>query len=103
MCSVNAAHTADNQYLCNHACNMKYLFHRSSRHTMECNLFFFFFFFFLHPLFIFSAILRLEHAYHMQLLVGRKEGKGNILFNDALNTFFIRLLWRRIYGKGPFV
>ena len=26
---------------------------------------------------------------------GRKE--GNVLFNDALNTFYLRL-----YGKGPF-
>ena len=28
---------------------------------------------------------------------GRKE--RNVLFNDALNTFYLR--WRQIYGKGP--
>ena len=31
---------------------------------------------------------------------GRKE--GNVLFNDALNTFYLRFLWRQTYGKGPF-
>ena len=30
---------------------------------------------------------------------GRKE--GNVLFNDALNTFYITVIWRRTYGKGP--
>ena len=29
----------------------------------------------------------------------RKE--GNILFNDALNTFYFTVIWRRKYGKGP--
>ena len=24
----------------------------------------------------------------------------NVLFNDALNTFYLRL-WRQTYGKGP--
>ena len=33
-------------------------------------------------------------------LEGRKEGK--YLFNDALNTFYLRLQsWRHTYGKGP--
>ena len=31
---------------------------------------------------------------------GRKE--GNVLFNDALNTFYFTVIWRRTYGKGPF-
>ena len=31
-----------------------------------------------------------------RLFHGRKE--GNVLFNDALNTFY---LWRQTYGKGP--
>ena len=30
---------------------------------------------------------------------GRKE--GNVLFNDALNTFLFTVIWRRTYGKGP--
>ena len=29
----------------------------------------------------------------------RKE--GNVLFNDALNTFYYTVIWRRTYGKGP--
>ena len=29
----------------------------------------------------------------------RKE--GNVLFNDALNTFYFTVIWRRTYGKGP--
>ena len=29
----------------------------------------------------------------------RKE--GNILFNDAFNTFYLRLLWHQTRGKGP--
>ena len=32
-------------------------------------------------------------------LVGRKE--GNVLFNNALNTFYFTVIWRRTYGKGP--
>ena len=31
-----------------------------------------------------------------------KERKGNVLFNDALNTFEYGYIWRRTYGKGPF-
>ena len=30
--------------------------------------------------------------------VFRKE--GNVLFNDTLNTFYLRL-WHQTYGKGP--
>ena len=30
---------------------------------------------------------------------GRKE--GNVLFNDALNTFYCTVIWRRTYGKEP--
>ena len=31
-------------------------------------------------------------------LTGRKE--GNVLFNHALNTFYL-VIWRQTYGKGP--
>ena len=26
--------------------------------------------------------------------------EGNVLFNDALNTFNFTVIWRRTYGKG---
>ena len=29
----------------------------------------------------------------------RKE--GNVLFNNTLNTFFLTVIWRQTYGKGP--
>ena len=29
------------------------------------------------------------------------ENKGNVLFNDTLNTFYFTVIWRRTYGKGP--
>ena len=30
-----------------------------------------------------------------------KRKEGNVLFNDALNTFFkFTVIWRRTYGKG---
>ena len=29
---------------------------------------------------------------------GRKE--GNVLFNDALNTFYFTVIWRQTHGKG---
>ena len=39
------------------------------------------------------------HSTHFILwLYGRKE--GNVLFNDALNTFYFTVIWRRTYGKG---
>ena len=28
--------------------------------------------------------------------------KGNVLFNDAFNTFYFTVLWRQTYGKGPY-
>ena len=31
---------------------------------------------------------------------GRKE--ENVLFNDALNTFYFMVIWHQTYGKGPF-
>ena len=31
----------------------------------------------------------------------RKGKKGNILFNDALNTFYFTVIWRQTYGKRP--
>ena len=30
----------------------------------------------------------------------RKEGKGNVLFNNVLNIIFT-VIWRRTYDKGP--
>ena len=29
-----------------------------------------------------------------------QEGRS-VLFNDRLNTFYLQVIWRRIYGKGP--
>ena len=29
-----------------------------------------------------------------------KRKEGNVLFNDALNTFYFTVIWRRTYGKG---
>ena len=26
--------------------------------------------------------------------------EGNVLFSDALNTFYFTVIWRRTYGKG---
>ena len=34
------------------------------------------------------------------MIKGRKE--GNVLFNDALNTFYFTVIRRQTYGKGPF-
>ena len=31
--------------------------------------------------------------------ISRKE--GNVLFNDALNTFYFTVIWCWTYGKGP--
>ena len=28
----------------------------------------------------------------------KRERKINVLFNDALNTFYLRLIWRQTYG-----
>ena len=36
---------------------------------------------------------------HQSKKEGRKE--GNVFFNDALNTFYFTVIWRRTYGKGP--
>ena len=34
---------------------------------------------------------------------GRRRQEGNVLFNDALNTFYLRLYGvGHNYGKGPF-
>ena len=32
----------------------------------------------------------------------REREKGNVLFNDALNTFLFTVIWHHTYGKGPF-
>ena len=31
-----------------------------------------------------------------------RRNEGNVLFNDALNTFYFTLIWCQTYGKGPF-
>ena len=45
-----------------------------------------------------QAVVKHSDA-HQQVIVGNKE--GNVLFNDALNTFYFTVIWRRTYGKGP--
>ena len=35
------------------------------------------------------------------LLCSKTRQEGNVLFNDTLNTFYLRLYGRRTYGKGP--
>ena len=32
----------------------------------------------------------------------RGRNEGSVLFNNALNTFYFMVIWRWIYGKGPF-
>ena len=39
------------------------------------------------------AIVSIDHDYFLNLILGRKE--GNVLFNDALNTFYFTAIWRR--------
>ena len=33
--------------------------------------------------------------------VGTRRKEGNVLFNDALNTFLFTVIWHLAYGKGP--
>ena len=33
---------------------------------------------------------------------GGERKEGNVLFNDALNAFYLRLYGVKTYGKGPF-
>ena len=44
-----------------------------------------------------TALIMIRTSIKME---GRKE--GNVLFNDALNTFYFTVIWRWTYGKGPF-
>ena len=47
--------------------------------------------------------LLLEHVKQLDVLPvldGRKE--GNVLFNKALNIFYLWFIWHQIYGKRPF-
>ena len=37
----------------------------------------------------------------VECLSGLIRKEGNVLFNDALNTFYFTVIWRRTYGKGP--
>ena len=53
-----------------------------------------------------AQIVTLQEGYtgkclvvHENLRTG-KEGR-KCLFNDALNTFYFTVIWRRTYGKGP--
>ena len=53
----------------------------------------------------FSSILTIHSVIFYSFLNaedGRKERKNMFLFNDALNTFYFTVIWRRTYGKGPF-
>ena len=46
-----------------------------------------------------TQAIRLENFFSIQPYIsGRKE--GNVLFNDALNTFYFTVIWHRTYGKG---
>ena len=40
-----------------------------------------------------------ENISELNIYFRRKE--GNVLFNDALNTFLFTIIWRSTYGKGP--
>ena len=31
----------------------------------------------------------------------RARKEGEVLFNDALNTFYFMVIWHHTYGKGP--
>ena len=41
------------------------------------------------------------HSTHFIYEREREREKKNVLFNDALNTFYFTVIWRRTYGKGP--
>ena len=51
-----------------------------------------------------SPVYTTQYCWALSVLV-RKE--GNVLFNDTLNTFYLRLchfftvMWRQTYGKVP--
>ena len=48
-------------------------------------------------------ILRLYGIRHMvKDHSDNEQMEGNVLFNDALNTFYFTVIWRHTYGKGPF-
>ena len=47
-------------------------------------------------------ILRLYGVgYTVKDLSDSEKKEGNVLFNNALNTFYFTVIWRRTYGKGP--
>ena len=48
-----------------------------------------------------DALNTLYLRLHGVSISGRKEGR-KCLFNDALNTFYFTVIWHRTYGKGPF-
>ena len=39
------------------------------------------------------------HSTHFYTVIWKEE--GNVLFNDALNTFYFTVIWNQTYGKGP--
>ena len=45
-------------------------------------------------------ILQLYGVTHMVKDHSANE-EGNVLVNDALNTFYFTVIWRHTYGKGP--
>ena len=49
-----------------------------------------------------TFIKKNEIDVHLQLwLSERRTKEGNVLFNDALNTFYFTVIWHQTYGKGP--
>ena len=45
---------------------------------------------------------RLEHVHEFLKKEKNNTKEGNVLFNDALNTYLFTVIWHRTYGKGPF-
>ena len=37
----------------------------------------------------------------LHIMIFVDDGGGNVLFNNALNTFYLWFMWCRTYGKGP--
>ena len=48
-----------------------------------------------------NVLINLMHYFKRQDLKQEKKKEGNILFNDARNTFYLRLYGVKTYGKGP--
>ena len=46
-------------------------------------------------------IIKLDHYVVVKFIASCREGRteGNILFNEALNTFYFTVIWHRTYDK----